>query len=203
MPSKNVPREYDVDAYYHIYNRGVGKKTIFVDQEDYSTFLNLLKRHLIDTPTFDSSGREYERLGSEMRIIAFCLMPNHFHILAYQTEPDAITRLMRKVCTPYATYFNRKYGWTGHVFQGPYRAKRITNESYLIHIGRYIHLNPEDYLNWAWSSLGAYLGYRQYEWVHPETFMTTEKTDSYLKFIEDYRDHRAVLKQIQKELADL
>lgn len=203
MPSKNVLRAYDVDAYYHVYNRGVGKKVIFVDDEDYATFLNLLKRHLIDTPTFDASGREYERLGGDMRIVAFCIMPNHFHLLAYQSEPDAIIRLMRKVCTPYARYFNHKYEWTGHVFQGPYRASRITNESYLLHIGRYIHLNPENYLGWQWSSLGAYLGRRHYEWVHPTTFLGSDGASGYLKFVEDYRDYRAKLKQIKKQLADM
>ena len=202
MPSRNTVKEYDVNSYYHVYNRGVEKRVIFEDNEDYTVFLNLLKRHLGSEVSYDSSGREYERLDEEMSLVAFCLMPNHFHLLIYQVEADAMTRLMRKVCTAYSSYFNRKYKRVGRLFQGTYKASRIRDEGYLAHITRYIHLNPEDYLGWEWSSLPAYLGYRQYEWLHPEQVLDSQSQKQYLQFIEDYRDHRVMLKKIQAELAD-
>lgn len=108
MPSRNIVKLYDVNTYYHIYNRGIEKRKIFLDGEDYAVFLNLLKRYLDKEPVKDSKGREYFWLANDLQVVAFCLMPNHFHILLYQIEKDAMTKLLRAVCTSYTTYFNKK-----------------------------------------------------------------------------------------------
>ncbi len=203
MPSKNVVKFYDADTYYHVYNRGVEKRQIFLDEQDYSVFAHLLKRYLGDQPEKDSSGREYKRLTDEVELIAFCLMANHFHLLLYQIEPEATTKLLRAVSTSYTRYFNKKYERVGGLFQGTFKAKQIGDEAYLQHISRYIHLNPGDYLGWEWSSLPAYLGYTRIDWIHPERLVDIAQPGQYLRFIEDYNSYEESLEQIEPHLAHL
>lgn len=166
MPSRNTIREYDAPAFYHIYNRGAGGQSVFHDVQDKRKFLSLLERYLVDDELFDN----YPTYPVEL--VAFCIMGNHYHLILYQDDdPTAITNLMRSVSTAYSMYFNLKYKTHGHVFQSVFKASRITNESYLMHISRYIHLNPETYLTYKWSSLPYYIAKRADSWVHPERIM--------------------------------
>ena len=80
MPNRNIVKLYDADSYYHVYNRGVDKRDIFLDDQDCAVFLGLLKRHLDKKPYIGSQGRNYEWLVNDIEIVAFCLMPNHFHL---------------------------------------------------------------------------------------------------------------------------
>lgn len=203
MPSRNTVKHYDTNTYYHVYNRGVAKRTIFLDDEDYAVFAHLLKRYLSNEPERDNSGREYVRLTDEVQLVAFCLMPNHFHMLLYQVEPKAITTLIRAVAASYTRYFNKKYDRVGGLFQGIFKAKRVGNDTYLEHITRYIHLNPKDYLGWRWSSLGSYLGKDRIDWVHPEFVIDTTKPRKYLEFVEDYVDYKDMMSEIEDHLANL
>lgn len=202
MPSRNIVKEFSPEAYYHVYNRGVEKRIIFLDEEDYRVFLNLLKRYLSKTPTKDSSGREYEWLYPEMELLAYCLMPNHFHLFVYQHDTDAVTRLMRGVGTSYTMYFNRKYKRVGTLYQDRFKATHITNDSYLQHISRYIHLNPREYLTWEYSSLPFYLGKKQADWVRPERVLEIFKGSDYLEFVKDYIGHKEILEELKYDLAD-
>ena len=196
MPSRNLIREYDAPAYYHVYNRGAGKQKIFLDSSDKRKFMSLFTRHLL--PSDDDEEDEYPKYDVE--IVAFCLMGNHFHLLLYQeTDPLAISGLMKSVATAYTMYFNRKYKSSGHLFQGPFRASRINNDTYLAHISRYIHLNPRTYRTYYWSSLKYYLGEGSSELVHPERVLDMTPR-SYLRFLEDYADRHELLQTIQKEL---
>ena len=134
MPIKNTIKEYDIPAYYHIYNRGAGNQQVFRDDQDREKFLSLFIRYLdvSDTST-KTDGREYDKYDIEL--IAYCLMGNHFHLLVYQeTDPSAATQLMRSVATAYTMYFNRKYKQFGHLFQSTFKAARITSGAYLLHI---------------------------------------------------------------------
>ena len=201
MPSKNVVKFYDVDAYYHVYNRGVDKRTIFRDDEDYSVFIHLLKRYLSHEPERDKSGREYEKFYEYVSLVAFCLMPNHFHMLLYQHDMEGITKLLRAVTGSYARYFNKKYGRVGTLFQSTFKASRITDDSYLDHITRYIHLNPSDYLGWDWSSLLFYTGHKQVDWVRPDMVIDTNNSKAYLSFLEDYRSYERNLDHVRTLLA--
>ena len=202
MPSKYIVKTYAENAYYHVFNRGVNKQDIFRDEEDYSVFLNLLKRHLGDEPATDKSGRPYGNYREGITLLAFCLMPNHYHLLVLQAEPEAMTQLMRSVCTAYTMYYNKKYNRVGHLFQGAFKASMILYDSYLEHISRYIHLNPEDYLKWSYSSLDYYLDKKHASWINSDLLMEDFTPKSYLAFLSDYKDHRAMLKEIKSELAN-
>ncbi|MFO0971457.1 MAG: transposase [Candidatus Saccharimonadales bacterium] len=204
MSSKNREKIYLEDCYYHIYNRGVAKQVIFHDKQDYAVFLNLLKRYLDREPARDNKGREYDWLHPILELLAFCLMPNHFHLLVYQVEPEAMTRLLRGVATSYTKHYNKRYRRVGPLFQDRFKASMITSDEYLEHVSRYIHLNPRDYMQWEYSSLPYYLGAKQAAWVSPQKILDQfkETHSDYLEFVNDYKDTHDALEKIKHELAD-
>lgn len=203
MPSRNVVKEYAPDSYYHIYNRGVDKQSIFKDSSDYVVFLSLLKRHLSKEPQVNKYGRQAPHFHEEIELLAFCLMPNHFHLLIYQNSDDkAISKLLQSICTAYTMYFNRKYGRRGPLFENNFKASRIDQESYLQHISRYIHLNPKDWRRYEWSSLPYYLDNHSAGWLRPQRVMDLFEGSDYEEFLKDYEDYKEMLDEIKYELAD-
>src|SRR3989344_2895738 len=90
MPSKHIEKTYTPDTFYHVFNRGVGRRSIFKDDKDYAVFLNLLKRYLGDEPAIYKQSREYPWFRNEIQLLAFCLMPNHYHLLVYPTQDISI-----------------------------------------------------------------------------------------------------------------
>lgn len=202
MPSRNIYKEYVGETYYHIYNRGVNKNAIFLDEQDYTVFLGLLKRYLgskIEKTSMRTASRNYH---DQLELLAFCLMENHFHLCIYQHTEQAITQLMKSLSIAYSMYFNKRYGRVGPVFQQRYRAVRITEDSQLLHISRYIHMNPRDYKHFLWSSLPYYTGTRSASWVRPARILELFEGTAYLKFLADYEDRRDELQALKEELAD-
>ncbi len=193
-------KEYDIPAYYHVYNRGSAGRTIFHDTEDHQKFLSLVARYLGYGERSDNRGYIYPEFAVE--IIAYCLMTNHYHFLMYQERDiDAISKLMHAVSTAYTMYFNKKYKQQGHLFQSTFKASRIANEAYLMHITRYIHMNPNDYDAYHWSSLGTYLGGDYPKWLKPGRAVTMSPAQ-YGAFLNDYNDRKAELKLLKSMLAD-
>ena len=204
MPSRNVLKIDIPETYYHIYARGGSKLPIFITSDDFAVFLNLLKRYLSPTPERDKSGREYPHLRNKLELLAYCLMPNHFHILAYQEEAGSMTALMRGLMTSYSRYFNSAHNRSGPLFESRYKATPIINQAYLEHITRYIHLNPKDWRNYDYSSIHSYRAVRNEEWLQPERILGQFKNIAeYMRFVDDYEDHKAMLDKIKHELADL
>jgi len=202
MPGRNINKLYLEHSYYHIYSRGVNKQAIFCDKEDYAVMLNLFKRYLSSRPVKDNKGRDYPWLHNDIQLLAFCLMPNHIHALIYQTEVTAITRLFKSIMTTYSMYFNKKYTRVGPLFQSRFRAALITDDAYLIHISRYIHLNPQHYKDWPFSSLAYYLGKLTASWVQPDLILELfRNSKDYEKFVADYRDYKKMLDATKQELA--
>lgn len=202
MPSKNRIKQWAPEQIYHIYNRGNNKQRIFLDEKDYQVFLHLLKRHLQEKSDTDKFGRLYKNWYGDIELLAFCLMPNHFHILAYQTSDIALSSLMRSVTTSYSGYFNHRYSRTGHVFQDVFKASLIDEDGYWQHISRYIHLNPKAWRTWKWSSLPYYLGNKKADWVQPNRVLQTFEGDNYREFIEDYEGHKDMLDELKHMTAN-
>lgn len=204
MPSKHVIREYRPDSYYHIYNRGVGKQTIFHDAEDKKQFLRIVARHLDPSNTdrrFDNI--PYEKYCSQLELLSYCLMGNHFHMLVYvHEETDVMKKFMKSIGTAYTMYYNRKYKRVGSLFQGVYKASWISNDSYLLHITRYIHLNPRRWQTYHYSSLKNYLGQRNSTWLNVQRILDLFEGDNYLDFVADFQDSKNTLEYIKHELAD-
>ncbi len=138
--------------WYHCYNRGVEKRSTFLDAADYRRFLwlaytcnsserfeNLTHRHQPLEEVIESGKREEPQLVS---IGAYCLMPNHFHILLRQEEENGIARFMQKVLTGYTMYFNKRRERTGPLFAGVFKSRHVDNDRYLQWVTSYIHFNP-------------------------------------------------------------
>ncbi|MEQ8176045.1 MAG: transposase [Syntrophomonadaceae bacterium] len=137
---------------YHVVLRGINRGDIFYDDNDSLRFLETLaqkKRH-----------REY-------RLYGYCLMGNHIHLLVQENE-DTVSRIMSRVGTSYAKWYNQKYGRSGHVFQGRYGSECIEDDKYLLTVIRYIHNNPvkaglvQEQEGYRWSSIHAYIGGEEY-----------------------------------------
>lgn len=157
MPNKNSIKIYSDNCYYHIYNRGVEKRTIFLDTQDYVVFLSYLKDYLLPKPEKElreklsdpnTSYKEKDKIlkllrlnnfAEEITLLAFCLMPNHFHFLVKQKSPQSIDKFMNSLATRYSMYFNRKYKRVGSLYQDVYKAVSVTTNEQLLELSRYIH----------------------------------------------------------------
>lgn len=215
MPSKNVVKSYVENGYYHIYNRGVEKREIFIDEQDCTVFLYYLKLYLSPVEELKKQADLHMRLrrfinlnlSSEVDLLVFALMPNHIHLLIKQRTKDAVIKFMQRLSTSYVMYFNKKYKRIGALFQGTYKATLINSELYLLHLSRYIHLNPIGLslpVNFKdFSSYPYYLGQKTTSWLKPEEILTYFKSAqrkdlndvlSYQSFVEDYaRDAKEIL----------
>lgn len=202
MPSKNRVKTYAAESYYHVYNRGVEGRRIFLEEKDYVVFLNLLKRYLSGDETKDLSGRIFDDLSVEVDLLAYCLMPTHFHLLLYQTTEQGMTRLLRRLMTSYSMYFNKKYKRFGTLFQDRFKASLISRDDYLQHISRYLHLNPRDYRTWKYSSLPYYFNKKSADWLKPAKITALFGPGEYARFMADYEAHKAILDELKYELAD-
>lgn len=201
MPSRNRLKIYLSDAFYHVYNRGVEKRAIFQDDEDFRVYLNLFKRYLNKKPVKDPSGREYEWLHERIELLAYCLMSSHYHLLVYTHDDMAMVRLLRGVNTSYTIYFNKKYRRIGPLFQDRYKASYLGEDKYLVHISRYIHLNPIQWRSWPYSSLPYYLKQRKAAWIRPKRILGFVN-DDYLSFVQDYEEHKKILDELKHNLAN-
>lgn len=160
---------------YHVYNRGDNKELIFLDEQDYANFLKRVKIVLNVMPVPHAGTRNALRirqlpLGS-FCVLAYCLMPNHFHFLIQQQSDIPIGRFITKVCTSYAKYFNTKYGRLGNLFQDTFKAKIVENDTYALHLSGYIHANPIDPFAHPYSSLPEYIGVRQGNLCDPQPML--------------------------------
>ena len=144
-------KSYYSGAVYHIYNRGNNKQNIFEESGD---FINYLKR----------LGKAKET--HNVSIIAYTLMPNHFHLIARQNSEAPIHKFISSLHTSYVMYFNKKYKRVGHLFQGRFNQRIISSDEDLLYLSCYVHLNPEiDGLvkraeDYQWSSFRDYIGLR-------------------------------------------
>lgn len=144
--------KFVADGYYHIYNRGVDKRIIFLDQEDYDHFVYLMyvcnsKKSI----RLRELGKSFKRGDIIVNIGVFCLMPNHFHILVKENIQGGISSYVRKVLTAYSMYFNKKYNRSGSLFQGRFKSKYISNNNHFKYLYSYINLNPAKIIEPLWK----------------------------------------------------
>ena len=164
---------------YHIFNRAIDRQTIFTSKWEYKRAIETLKYYrfanlpfkfsqLLNLPEDDKQkivlelSQKNEKL---VEFIAFCIMPNHFHFLVKQLKPNGISKFISDFTNSYTRYFNTKHERKGHLFEGLFKAVLVESDEQLIHLSRYIHLNPvvsfiikqEELENYSWSSLPEYL----------------------------------------------
>jgi REP element-mobilizing transposase RayT len=145
-----MPREKSESGIYHIILRGANRQEIFHDDEDCLKFLETLERYKKQT---------------EIRILGWCLMGNHIHLLLEEGNEE-ISATMKRIGVSYASYYNWKYNTVGHLFQDRFRSESVYSDAYLMTVIRYIHQNPakaglveklaEKLADWKWSSCREY-----------------------------------------------
>jgi len=208
------------DYYYHVYNRSVDRIPIFTQKRDYLRTLDVISYYQFkNTPLPFSRFQSLEsskkttiitRLQKKedflIDIICYCLMPNHFHFLLKQKHKHGIKHFLRKIQNSYAKYFNLKYKRSGPLFQNRFQAVLIEDDQQLLHLNRYIHLNPysslivknkKELLNYRWSSLSEYLG-EEKKLSQPKIILDQFKNrNSYKKFVLNQADYQKTLQQIK------
>ncbi|QQS20061.1 transposase [Candidatus Saccharibacteria bacterium] len=203
MPRRNTTRVDASENYYHVYARGNSRHRIYLDEQDYLTFLNLFARYLSPEEAKDPYGISYPNFYNKVDLLAYCLMPNHFHLLVYQRHAKMLTSLMQSIMTSYSRYFNKKYGRSGSLFESRFRATMISDDTYLMHITRYIHLNPRQWRDYAYSSLPYYLQRAQETWLRQERILELfPGSQEYLDFMADYEENKKMIDILKKELAN-
>jgi putative transposase len=211
---------FAADEFYHVYNRGVDKRIIYQDAQDYERFTELLyvsnssgRTDLLRIKAGHSSVFDWKRNDPLVAIGAYCLMPNHFHILLTPLQEDGVSTFMNKIGTSYAMYFNSKYKRKGSLYEGKFKAKHVQTDEYLKYLFSYIHLNPVkliqadwkergitdlvqayDYAtNYKYSSLSDYQGLKHqssilHKEVFPNYFTTTAKQKEELLYWLQYKE---------------
>ncbi len=156
-------------CYYHIYNRGVEKRNIFMDNWDYSRFLETLDfyrkcpqpQKLSDFRRRAFVFKEVKDQKELIKIFVYCLMPNHFHLLVQQLVDGGITAFVSNLANSYTRYFNTKHERVGALFQGAFKARLVETDEYLLQASKYIHRNSFSLLQWK-SKIYPYSSYRYY-----------------------------------------
>ena len=167
MPRRRV--KFVNGGFYHVYNRGLQKQIIFKGKRDYSRFLETVFYYQIENPKPKFSTYHISKLfpiddtKKIVEILCYCLMPNHFHLLLQQRRDNGVSEFMRRFTHSYVNYRNVKYSLQGPVFQGVFKTVPIETDEQLLHVSRYIHLNPavasliEDPELYQWSSCKSYM----------------------------------------------
>jgi len=217
-------RDITTGEIFHILNRGVDKRNIFLDDHDYFRFIHNLFEFNDPSPVFnlgyflnrnqsiDLRSRYVKRRKLIVEILAFCLMPNHFHLLIRQKEDGGITKFMRKLGIGYAKYFNQKYQRIGALFQGRYKAVPVSRGSHFIHLPYYIHFNPLDLIMPEWR-MGKIKNYKKavkflesYRWsshldyIGKKNFPSVTQREFLLKIFRGPENYRKEVKNWLKEM---
>lgn len=185
---RNPP--YVTGSYYHLYNRGVEKRKTFLDKFDYLRFLETINFYR-NTPVpmklsdFRRGVIKWAKIKQQkemIKIYCYCLMPNHIHLLVQQLLDNGVTDFMKKTFNSYTKYFNTKYDRIGSLFQGPFKAKLIESDEYLLQLSKYIHKNPQDleFPHGVWeANKYPYSSYGSYISEEPLPFCDTSLILSY------------------------
>src|SRR3989344_3162645 len=203
----------ETNYFYHFFNRGVEKRDIYLEDKDYIRFLSLIKYYRILGPKirFSLFNPQAHLVGDSniVEVVAYCLMPNHFHFILKQTQENGISRFISDLCNRYTSYFNVKYNRVGPLFQGNFKAILVDSEEYLLHLSRYIHLNPHsayminDPKLYQWSSIAEYLGSSNESLCRKEEVLSNfSVTNTYLNFVDDYRNYALNLESINHLLLE-
>ena len=224
MPRRNLPLV--TGEIYHTLNRGTGSIPIFRTDKDYQKFLAILLYYQNAQVPFRFSRfvhlerEERVKLKKDLakkkiflvEIIAYCLMENHFHLLLKQEKDNGIMNLLRLVQNSYSHYFNKKSKRKGLLFEGSFKAIRVETEPQLLHLSRYIHLNPysayavknlSSLFKYPYSSLGEYINKRQKEVCQKNTILKLlSSRKKYKQFVSNQADYQRSLQTIKHQFLE-
>lgn len=201
------PFRFVQEEYYHVFNRGVEKRDIFRDPHDWRRFHELLylcnsKKSLV-FKSIDGHPFEWDRGESITSIVAYTMMPNHFHLILREGKEGGISKMVAKLTTSYSMYFNTKYDRSGPLLCRPFRARHITDDDYFRWVMSYVHLNPIKNSKSEIQRLRTYT-YSSYTDYYIERRQATrilemEKLPFNPKDLEDFDDMTKTLSDFQGE----
>jgi putative transposase len=172
--------KYIPEHYYHAYNRGDRKQKIFFDIENYHFLLHLCHKYIA---------------RYRVTIAAYCFMPNHYHFMLKQNMEGNIGMFLKTVFNSYTQAINKRYGYSGTLFQGQVKVKHVDTEKYILQLIRYIHLNPVEARlvsspeEWQFSNYREWIGRRNSEMIDVTLFHSFFSSHSmYMKFVEKFRN---------------
>jgi len=182
---------FENGSFYHVYNRGVDKRRIFMDDQDYSYFLYELgefnkpahSTNLIRTLNKNVKGPTSHINGEYADVCCYVLMPNHYHLILRQLKDNGISKLIQKLGTGYTMFFNKKYERKGVLFEGKYKVKPVDSDEYLMHLSRYLHLNPVSLIDPQWKNKGIKA------WKKTNDFIKNYRWSSYSAYISSENDN--------------
>lgn len=219
MPGRTVP--LITGEYYHIYNRGINKQPIFLGTRDFDRIMLLLEFYSFDRPKlrfskykqlsqkdrkifFDQLNKKHKKL---IEVISFCFMPNHFHLLIRQLKDNGISRFAGILQNSYTRYFNVKHKKIGPLLQGQFKAIRVEDDNQLLHLSRYIHLNPytsfivkelNELKSYQWSSFMEYINGENSGLCNKEIILSSFKhSKEYERFVFDQALYQRELGRIK------
>ncbi len=201
---------------YHVFTRGVEKRKIFLDVLDRQRFLSLLTHCLPQGPnrsfSINKRYKQQNRLTAEgeglVDLLCYCLMGNHIHLLIRENIEGGTSLYMRRLLTSYSCYFNVRRGRSGSLFIHPFKAVLVGQDEQLLHVGRYIHLNPyvarvvENVYDYAWSSLKEYTVGGSDRTCHKSLVRSIMPARQYRSFIEDEADYARSIADVEHLLVD-
>lgn len=219
MPGRKIPLV--TDQVYHVLNRGIALQPTFTTKRDLQRVIEVMRYYQNEKPPLRYS--QFLALSNKRRkqilenlakkkqflveIIAYCLMPNHFHFMLKQVKENGISKYMSNFTNSYTRYLNVKNKRNGPLFEGKFKAIRVETDEQLLHLSRYIHLNPyssyviknlKDLEKYPYSSFLEYLGKSQTNFCSKEIILGQFKNlKSYKKFVFDQADYQRELEKIK------
>ncbi len=215
--------EFTNGEYYHIYNRGVDKREVFLGEKDYERFLLSMK----EFNRIDAIGSIYEKYLLEkkglsphngdlvptisdalVQVVCYCLNPNHYHFILKQLQENGISKFMLKVGSGYTTYFNKKHSRSGSLFQGPFKSIHINSNEYLLLLSAYVNANHEIHgflqKDWPYSSLLDYTGKRDGKLCNREIILGQFDNNfgEYEKYIKNNADYFREKKELEEYILE-
>ena len=182
--------------FYHLYNRGIEQRVIFQDDNDHKRFVALLS--LSNTTSVVNFGEHFQFGGTYAQLFdvqddplvaigAYCLMPNHFHVLVKEIRKGGISAFMHKLATAYSMYFNAKYSRKGRLFEGTFCARHVADDNYLKYLFAYIHLNPVKIVEPGWKK------YQITDRTRAKKFVATYPYSSFLDYVPKMRIENRII----------
>ena len=212
---------------YHVFNRGTGSIPIFKIKKDYLNFINAfsyyqyypapIKYSRFKVINSIEKNKILNNLAKEKNllidIIAYCLMPNHFHLLLKQNKNKGIENFLRLISNSHSNYFNTKYKRKGGLFEGTFKTVLVENDEQLLHLSRYIHLNPyssfvvktiKNTFEYPYSSLKEYLNSKNNKICRNNIVIDQFKNPlEYKKFVIDQANYQRSLDMIKHQLLEV
>lgn len=213
MPRRIIP--FATGYFYHIYNRGVEKRSIFENNRDYSRLIKTIKYYQLEGPKpklskfLTSSIFKPELSKKIIEVLCYCLMPNHFHFLIKQLKDGGITEFISKLSNSYTKYYNTKHTRVGPLLQGEFKAVLVESGEQFIHLSRYIHLNPiasmmvKNLKDFRWSSYEEYINNSNGICSKEDIMGYFKSPKDYEQFVLDQVSYAQSLERIKHAVIDI